>query len=75
VKVIFAIFGRQLVTTVLFSDVLLKMTVTNWRQDKSRRAEDKGQSIDTFFQNIESEIGCASDDDENSNTDEELALE
>jgi hypothetical protein len=64
---ILSFFGRKLATTLVFSDVLFRMTVTNWRQDKSRRAEDNGEHIDTLFQSIESSIrraGASKDDEE-----------
>jgi hypothetical protein len=60
---IFSVIGRNLSTTVVFSDALLSMTVTNWREDKARRANGNG-NIDTFFGSIESSIRRAKGSDE-----------
>lgn len=56
VRVLFEAFGRNLATTVLFADVLLRMTVTNWRQDQDRRETDNGKMIDDMFGAIEQSI-------------------
>jgi hypothetical protein len=56
IRVIFEAFGRNLATTVLFADVLLRMTVTNWRQDQDRRRENNGKIIDNMFGAIEHSI-------------------
>jgi hypothetical protein len=53
---ILSFFGRKLATTLVFSDILLRTAVTNWRQDKSQRAEDNGTRIDTLFESIESAV-------------------
>jgi hypothetical protein len=56
IRVILESLGRMFVTTVLFSDVLFRMTVTNWRQDKDRRKAHNGRSIDDMFRSLEFSI-------------------
>jgi hypothetical protein len=46
-KLLLEIWGRYLATTVVFTDVLLRMTVTNWRVEKSIR------NLDAEYESIE----------------------
>ena len=55
VQLIFEVVGRNLTTTVLFADVLLRMTATNWRQNRERRDADGGK-IDQLFRDMECSI-------------------
>lgn len=48
-KLILEAWGRVLGSTVVFTDMLLRMTVTNWSVEKSLRTE----SIDDFYESIE----------------------
>ena len=54
-QLIFEAIGRILATTVLFADMLLRMTVTNWRQNRDRHDADGGK-IDQLFRDIEHSI-------------------
>jgi len=42
-------WSRTIVTTVLFCDIYLRMTVTQWKRDGERRQEGNGDRIDSLF--------------------------
>ncbi|KAL3816653.1 hypothetical protein ACHAXA_000831 [Cyclostephanos tholiformis] len=52
VKLILEAWGRVLGSTVLFADVLLRMTITNWKEEMSLRS----YSMDKFYQSIDAGI-------------------
>ena len=52
VKLILEGWGRVLGSTVVFTDLLLRMTVTNWSVEKSLRTE----SLDDYYESIEKAI-------------------
>ena len=52
VKLVLEAWGRVLGSTVVFTDVLLRMTVTNWSVEKSLRTE----SLDDYYESIEKAI-------------------
>jgi len=49
-------FSRTVVTTVLFGDVFLRMSITNWRRDGERRSNNNGERIDALFETWEGEL-------------------
>lgn len=49
IKLVLEMWGRILGSTVVFTDVLLRMTVTNWGVEKSLRTK----PIDDFYESIE----------------------
>lgn len=40
VRMVFVGFGNGLITSIIFGDAFLRMTVTNWKMDKTRRDND-----------------------------------
>ncbi|KAL3808092.1 hypothetical protein ACHAXA_010804 [Cyclostephanos tholiformis] len=52
IRIVLETWGRTLGSAVVFSDILLRMTVTNWSVEKSLRTVD----IDAFYQSIERSI-------------------
>ena len=66
VKLILEAWGRVLGSTVLFADVLLRMTITNWREEMALRSDTmdgKYRSMErTIWKNIELEPGVVWDD-------------
>jgi hypothetical protein len=52
VKLVLEAWGRILGSTVVFTDVLLRMTVTNWSVEKSLRTKD----LDDYYESIEQAI-------------------
>jgi len=72
-RVIFESIGRILVTTVLFADVLFRMTITNWRQDTGRREADTSGSLDRAFRSIEFSISSKKSKEKRNESDEEPA--
>jgi hypothetical protein len=69
VTFLFRGFGNGLVTSIVFCDSFLRMTVSNWRNDRDRRDNDGGVGIDAMFSAIEQVIrkpkmsGGGGDDD------------
>ena len=53
-------FSRTIVTTVLFGDVFLRMSITNWKRDGERRGDGNGERIDALFDTLEGNVGKAS---------------
>ena len=49
-------FGNGLVTSLVFCDAFLRMTVTNWKSDKARREQLTGAFVDELFGSIEGSI-------------------
>jgi hypothetical protein len=52
VKLVLEAWGRILGSTVVFTDLLLRMTVTNWSAEKSLRTKD----LDDYYESIEKAI-------------------
>ena len=52
VKLVLEAWGRVLGSTVVFTDALLRMTVTNWSVEKSLRTND----LDDYYESIEQAI-------------------
>jgi hypothetical protein len=53
VRFLFVGFGNGLITSIVFCDAFLRMTVTNWKKDKEVRDNDKYGDIDELFGSIE----------------------
>lgn len=53
-------FSRTIITTVLFGDVFLRMSITNWKRDGERRDDNRGQQIDALFESLEGGVGKGS---------------
>ena len=49
-------WSRMIVTTVLFCDVFLCMTITNWKKEGEQWIEDYGDHLDALFAAIEGTI-------------------
>lgn len=57
ISLVLETWGRTLATTVVFTDTLLRMTITDWRIGRNRTTDsDNGKRIDETFGLIESNI-------------------
>jgi hypothetical protein len=55
-RFLFVGFGNGLITSIIFCDAFLRMTVTNWKKEKELRDNDKSGKIDELFGSIERSI-------------------
>ena len=51
-RIIFETIGRLQVTTILFCDVILAMTLRNWSEDRKCRNEQLGESVFAVFMEL-----------------------
>jgi hypothetical protein len=49
-------FGNGLVTSIVFCDSFVRMSVSHWRNDRDQRMDDGGIAIDTAFSRLEAAI-------------------
>jgi hypothetical protein len=56
VRFVVVTFGNGLITSIVFCDAFLHMTVTNWKTESKIREGDSGSMIDELFQTIEGSI-------------------
>ena len=56
VRFVLVSWSRTIVTTVLFGDVFLRMSITNWKRDGERRNGDQGDRIDMLFESLEGSV-------------------
>ena len=63
IRIVFETLGRLFATTILFTDLILGMTLKNWRDDNLRRAE-FGDELDIDFQAFDDAFSLAAEDPE-----------